>query len=68
MTAESTASTELPAAGTYRIHPEQSTVCYRGRHMFGLDVVNATFRINSGENPGRRPDDILDRDRVDRRR
>ena len=49
MTAESTASTELPAAGTYRIHPEQSTVCYRGRHMFGLGVVNATFRINSGE-------------------
>ena len=30
MTAETTASTELPAAGTYRIHPEQSTVCYRG--------------------------------------
>ena len=24
-------------------------VCYRGRHMFGLGVVNATFRINSGE-------------------
>ena len=47
--AESTASTELPAAGTYRNHPEQSTVCYRGRHMFRLGVVNATFRVDSGE-------------------
>lgn len=49
MTADSTASVEVPATGTYRIDPQQSTVSYSGRHIFGLGVVHATFAINSGE-------------------
>ncbi len=49
MTDETRATTDLPPAGTYRIHPEQSTVNYTGRHMFGLGTVHATFRINSGQ-------------------
>jgi polyisoprenoid-binding protein YceI len=49
MTTESLESTPLPAAGTYRMDPQRSTVAYSGRHMFGLGVVHATFEITSGE-------------------
>jgi len=49
MTADSTASVEVPATGTYRVDPQQSTASYSGRHIFGLGVVHATFAINSGE-------------------
>lgn len=49
MTIEITASPALPAAATYRIDRERSTVSYTGRHLFGMGVVHATFSIKSGE-------------------
>jgi len=49
MTAETIGPIALANAGTYRIDPERSTVSYTGRHMFGLGVVHATFRIHSGQ-------------------
>lgn len=49
MTAAHTAPIEVPAAGTYRIDPQRSTVSYSGRHMFGMGAVHATFTIRSGE-------------------
>ena len=49
MTANSTASVEVPMAGTYRVDPQRSKVSYSGRHMFGLGVVHATFTLTSGE-------------------
>jgi polyisoprenoid-binding protein YceI len=48
MIPEAIATTALPAAGTYRIQPQQSKVSYSGRHLFGLGTVHATFRIHSG--------------------
>ena len=48
MTSASTTSVAVPAVGTYRIDPERSEIRYRGRHLFGLGVVHATFRA-SGE-------------------
>ncbi|MBA2558770.1 MAG: YceI family protein [Propionibacteriales bacterium] len=49
MTTGSASPIDVPAAGRYRIDPQQSTVSYSGRHMFGLGVVHATFMISSGE-------------------
>lgn len=49
MTAEIIAPTALPNVGTYRIDPERTKVSYTGRHLLGLGVVQATFRIKSGE-------------------
>ncbi|HEY5878585.1 MAG TPA: YceI family protein [Nakamurella sp.] len=49
MTAHTISPVAFPAVGTYCIDPERSSVRYAGRHMFGLGVVHATFRINSGE-------------------
>ncbi len=49
MTASHTTPVTAPAAGTYRIDPQQSRVSYTGRHMFGLGVVHAAFTIRSGE-------------------
>lgn len=43
MTSTST-SVVVPATGTYLIDPERSVIRYRGRHLFGLGVVHATFR------------------------
>jgi polyisoprenoid-binding protein YceI len=36
-------------AGTYRIDPDQSTVAYSSKHMFGAGTVHAGFGIRSGE-------------------
>jgi len=50
MTADSTTATvQIPRAGTYRLDPQRSKVSYSGRHMFGMGVVHATFIIRSGE-------------------
>jgi polyisoprenoid-binding protein YceI len=45
----STSIETTPAAATYRIDPERSTVSYTGRHMVGLGVVHAAFTIESGK-------------------
>jgi polyisoprenoid-binding protein YceI len=49
MTHNSTASTAVLAAGTYRLDPAKSRVQYTGKHMFGLGTVHATFTIEGGE-------------------
>jgi polyisoprenoid-binding protein YceI len=49
MTVDNGPSVQAPTSGTYRVDPQQSTVSYSGRHMFGLGTVHATFAITSGE-------------------
>jgi polyisoprenoid-binding protein YceI len=44
-----TATVQIPAAGTYRLDPEASSVSFATRHMFGLGGVAGTFRLSSGE-------------------
>jgi polyisoprenoid-binding protein YceI len=48
MTTTTTQPVTVPAAGTYRIDPERSTVSFATRHMFGLAPVRGTFRLRSG--------------------
>jgi polyisoprenoid-binding protein YceI len=49
MTVDSCPSVQAPTSGTYRVDPQQSTVSYSGRHMFGLGTVHATFAVTAGE-------------------
>ncbi len=43
------ATVQIPAAGTYRLDPQASTIGFATRHMFGLGRVTGTFRLISGE-------------------
>jgi polyisoprenoid-binding protein YceI len=43
------ATVQIPAAGTYRLDPEASSIGFATRHMFGLGGVTGTFRVTSGE-------------------
>jgi polyisoprenoid-binding protein YceI len=44
-----TAAVQIPAAGTYRLDPEASSVSFATRHMFGLAGVTGSFRLISGK-------------------
>lgn len=44
-----TATVQIPAAGTYRLDPETSSISFATRHMFGLGGVTGHFRLISGE-------------------
>jgi polyisoprenoid-binding protein YceI len=49
-TSPSAATTlQVPAAGTYRLDPEGSSISFATRHMFGLGGVTGSFRVLSGE-------------------
>jgi polyisoprenoid-binding protein YceI len=39
---------QVPTAGRYRIDPEQSTVTFATRHLFGLAPVRGTFELRDG--------------------
>jgi len=43
------ATLQIPAAGTYQLDPETSSIGFATRHMFGLGGVTGTFRVTSGE-------------------
>jgi polyisoprenoid-binding protein YceI len=43
------ATVQIPAAGTYRLDPQASSIAFATRHMFGLGPVTGTFRLISGE-------------------
>ncbi len=43
------ATVQIPAAGTYRLDPEASSISFATRHMFGLAGVTGSFRPISGE-------------------
>lgn len=43
------ATVQIPAAGTYRLDPEASSITFDTRHMFGLAGVTGSFRLVSGE-------------------
>jgi polyisoprenoid-binding protein YceI len=45
MTASETAPVTAPAAGSYRIDPERTTISLATRHMFGTGKVKATFAL-----------------------
>lgn len=49
MTDSSTASTAVLLPGAYRLDPTKSQVRYKGKHMFGMGTVHATFAIQGGE-------------------
>lgn len=40
---------EIPAAGTYRLDPQASSIAFSTKHMFGLAGVTGNFRVLSGE-------------------
>jgi polyisoprenoid-binding protein YceI len=44
-----TMTIQIPAAGTYRLDPETSSIGFATRHMFGLGGVTGSFRLISGE-------------------
>jgi polyisoprenoid-binding protein YceI len=44
----STETIEVPAAGTYRLQPGESTISFATRHMFGLGPVRGTFALREG--------------------
>jgi polyisoprenoid-binding protein YceI len=44
-----TATVQIPAAGTYRLDPETSSISFATRHMFGLGGVTGSFWLISGE-------------------
>jgi polyisoprenoid-binding protein YceI len=44
-----TATIQIPAAGTYRLDPEASSISFATRHMFGLGGVHGSFRLISGQ-------------------
>jgi polyisoprenoid-binding protein YceI len=48
MTTTTTDPVTIPAAGTYRIDPDRSTVSFATRHLLGLAPVRGTFRLRSG--------------------
>jgi polyisoprenoid-binding protein YceI len=50
MTSSTTGTTtvEIPATGTYRIEPGESTISFATRHMFGLGPVRGTFALREG--------------------
>jgi len=39
----------IPAAGTYRLDPDRSTIVFRTRHLFGLGAVSGSMKVASGE-------------------
>ncbi|MDQ1634783.1 MAG: hypothetical protein QOJ32_1592 [Frankiaceae bacterium] len=41
--------TTLPAPGTYQVEPEQTSIRFKARHMFGLGGVRGTFACAGGE-------------------
>jgi polyisoprenoid-binding protein YceI len=43
------ATVQVPAAGTYRLDPQASSISFATRHFFGLGGVTGTFRLVSGE-------------------
>ena len=43
------ATVQIPAAGTYRLDPEASSISFATRHMFGLAAVTGSFRLISGQ-------------------
>jgi polyisoprenoid-binding protein YceI len=43
------ATVQTPAAGTYRLDPQASSIDFATKHMFGLGKVTGTFRLISGE-------------------
>jgi polyisoprenoid-binding protein YceI len=43
------ATIQIPAAGTYRLDPEASSISFATRHMFGLAGVHGSFRPISGQ-------------------
>jgi polyisoprenoid-binding protein YceI len=43
------ATIQIPAAGTYRLDPQASSITFSTRHMFGLAGVTGSFRLLSGE-------------------
>ncbi len=45
MTASPTAPVTGPAAGSYRVDPERTTISLATRHMFGTGKVTATFAL-----------------------
>jgi|HubBroStandDraft_5_1064220.scaffolds.fasta_scaffold13460_3 polyisoprenoid-binding protein YceI len=45
MPANATGQVTAPAAGTYRIDPERTTITLASRHMFGTGRVAATFAL-----------------------
>ncbi|HEY7146235.1 MAG TPA: YceI family protein [Streptosporangiaceae bacterium] len=44
-----TAAVQIPAAGTYRLDPEASSISFATRHMFGLAGIAGSFRLISGQ-------------------
>lgn len=44
----STETIRIPAVGTYRIEPAESTISFATRHMFGLAPVRGTFALREG--------------------
>jgi polyisoprenoid-binding protein YceI len=48
MTEQAEFSATKPRLGRYDIDPENSSVAFRTRHLFGLAPVRGTFRIRSG--------------------
>jgi polyisoprenoid-binding protein YceI len=49
MTDNSVVSLTVPAAGTYRLDPDKSSVHDSGKHRFGTGTVHATFELKSGD-------------------
>ncbi len=43
------ATVQIPAAGTYRLDPQASSISFATRHFFGLAAVTGTFRLVSGD-------------------
>jgi polyisoprenoid-binding protein YceI len=43
------AAIQVPAAGTYRLDPQASSISFATRHFFGLAPVTGSFRVISGE-------------------
>jgi polyisoprenoid-binding protein YceI len=48
MTTKPEFSATRPRLGAYDIDPDESSVAFRTRHLFGLAPVRGTFRIRSG--------------------
>jgi polyisoprenoid-binding protein YceI len=44
-----TATVQIPAPGTYRLDPENASISFATRHMFGLGGVRGNFRLISGQ-------------------
>ncbi|PXY30349.1 hypothetical protein BAY59_14205 [Prauserella coralliicola] len=46
--AATTGTVEIPAEGGYRIDPENSTITFVTRHLFGLAPVRGSFALGDG--------------------